>query len=57
MEPLMDLDAWLEPYRQMWHTSLDKLERHLGAPRPRTRTTESAPSTTKSTTTEKRRTS
>jgi DNA-binding transcriptional ArsR family regulator len=32
-EPLMELDAWLEPYRQMWRVSLDKLERHLdGAP-------------------------
>ena len=28
-EPLMDLDAWLEPYREMWRTSLDRLERHL----------------------------
>ena len=29
VEPLMELDAWLEPYREMWRTSLDKLERHL----------------------------
>ena len=28
-EPLMELDAWLEPYREMWRTSLDKLEAHL----------------------------
>ena len=28
-EPLMDLDEWLEPYRQLWRTSLDRLERHL----------------------------
>jgi DNA-binding transcriptional ArsR family regulator len=28
-EPLMELDAWLEPYRQLWRASLDKLERHL----------------------------
>jgi DNA-binding transcriptional ArsR family regulator len=28
-EPLMELDAWLEPYRRLWRTSLDKLERHL----------------------------
>jgi DNA-binding transcriptional ArsR family regulator len=28
-EPLLELDAWLEPYRQMWRISLDKLEEHL----------------------------
>jgi DNA-binding transcriptional ArsR family regulator len=28
-EPLIELDAWLEPYRQMWRTSLDRLEAHL----------------------------
>jgi DNA-binding transcriptional ArsR family regulator len=28
-EPLVELDAWLEPYRQMWRDSLDKLEQHL----------------------------
>jgi DNA-binding transcriptional ArsR family regulator len=28
-EPLAELDAWLEPYRQMWRTSLDRLEAHL----------------------------
>jgi DNA-binding transcriptional ArsR family regulator len=28
-EPLAELDAWLEPYRQMWRTSLDHLEIHL----------------------------
>lgn len=27
--PLMELDAWLEPYRQLWATSLDRLEAHL----------------------------
>jgi DNA-binding transcriptional ArsR family regulator len=32
VEPLMELDAWLEPYRAMWRTSLDKLERHLTDP-------------------------
>jgi len=31
-EPLMDLDAWLEPYREMWRDSLDKLECHLNDP-------------------------
>jgi DNA-binding transcriptional ArsR family regulator len=33
-EPLMELAAWLEPYRQMWRESLDKLERHLDEPAP-----------------------
>jgi len=28
-EPLRDLDIWLAPYRELWTTSLDKLERHL----------------------------
>jgi DNA-binding transcriptional ArsR family regulator len=28
-EPLAELDAWLEPYRQMWRTSLDLLETSL----------------------------
>jgi DNA-binding transcriptional ArsR family regulator len=28
-EPLAELDAWLEPYRRMWRTSLDRLEAHL----------------------------
>jgi DNA-binding transcriptional ArsR family regulator len=33
-EPLMELDAWLEPYRQMWRDSLDKLEQQLSTRRP-----------------------
>ncbi len=28
-EPLMELDAWLGPYRAEWATRLDALERHL----------------------------
>ena len=28
-EPLMELDLWLEPYRQMWQRSLDRLEEQL----------------------------
>lgn len=28
-EPLMDLDAWLAPYRRLWESSLDRLEAHL----------------------------
>ena len=31
-ETLLDLDAWLEPYRQMWRRSLDKLEAHVTDP-------------------------
>jgi DNA-binding transcriptional ArsR family regulator len=30
-EPLRDLDAWLAPYRALWSTALDDLERHLDA--------------------------
>lgn len=29
LQPLAELDAWLEPYRQMWLTSLERLEAHL----------------------------
>ena len=28
-EPLMEIDAWLEPFRQYWSGHLDALERHL----------------------------
>jgi DNA-binding transcriptional ArsR family regulator len=31
-EPLIELDDWLEPYRRMWRSSLDKLEDHLAEP-------------------------
>jgi DNA-binding transcriptional ArsR family regulator len=34
-EPLLELDAWLEPFRQMWRCSLDRLEAHLDEDRPR----------------------
>jgi DNA-binding transcriptional ArsR family regulator len=27
--PLAEVDAWLEPYRQLWAGQLDALERHL----------------------------
>jgi len=30
-EPLMGLDAWLAPYRQLWNASLDRLGEHLEA--------------------------
>jgi DNA-binding transcriptional ArsR family regulator len=28
-EPLAEVDQWLEPYRRLWATRLDALERHL----------------------------
>ena len=28
-EPLREIDAWLEPYRAMWASRLDRLEEHL----------------------------
>jgi DNA-binding transcriptional ArsR family regulator len=28
-EPLAEIDAWLQPYRQLWADRLDALERHL----------------------------
>jgi DNA-binding transcriptional ArsR family regulator len=28
-EPLREIDAWLAPYRQLWASHLDDLERHL----------------------------
>jgi DNA-binding transcriptional ArsR family regulator len=29
VEPLLELDAWLAPYRRFWAERLDDLERHL----------------------------
>ncbi|MBC6465728.1 ArsR/SmtB family transcription factor [Actinomadura alba] len=29
LEPLMEVDAWLRRYREMWAGRLDALERHL----------------------------
>jgi DNA-binding transcriptional ArsR family regulator len=29
--PFRELDAWLAPYRRLWTTHLDALERHLDA--------------------------
>jgi DNA-binding transcriptional ArsR family regulator len=31
LEPLVEVDAWLQPYRRRWAESLDALERHLDA--------------------------
>jgi DNA-binding transcriptional ArsR family regulator len=28
-EPLMEVDAWLAPFRHFWSTHVDALERHL----------------------------
>ncbi len=28
-ESLVEIDAWLEPYRKLWNERLDALERHL----------------------------
>jgi DNA-binding transcriptional ArsR family regulator len=28
-EPLTEIDRWLEPYRALWSSRLDALERHL----------------------------
>jgi len=27
--PLLEIDTWLEPYRDLWHNRLDALEAHL----------------------------
>jgi DNA-binding transcriptional ArsR family regulator len=29
VEPLTEIDAWLQPYRQLWTSRLDALEHHL----------------------------
>ena len=29
VEPLREIDEWLEPYRALWSSRLDDLERHL----------------------------
>ncbi|MGH3133917.1 MAG: ArsR/SmtB family transcription factor [Gaiellaceae bacterium] len=29
VQPLAEVDAWLEPYREFWSGRLDALERHL----------------------------
>lgn len=38
-EPLHDVDAWLEPYRQRWASSLDALGEHLASTGARGQTT------------------
>jgi hypothetical protein len=29
LAPLVEIDAWLEPYRDLWRNRLDALEAHL----------------------------
>ncbi|WP_027801464.1 ArsR/SmtB family transcription factor [Paraburkholderia dilworthii] len=36
-EPLMEIDAWLAPFRRFWSVHLDALERHLDQTHPPTR--------------------
>jgi DNA-binding transcriptional ArsR family regulator len=38
-QPLIELDEWLDPYRQIWQRSLDKLEVHLAEGDSRSRRT------------------
>lgn len=33
-EPLMEVDAWLTPFRRLWSTHVDALERHLDRMNP-----------------------
>jgi DNA-binding transcriptional ArsR family regulator len=33
-EPLREVDEWLDPYRRLWATRLDALERHLDEMEP-----------------------
>jgi DNA-binding transcriptional ArsR family regulator len=33
-EPLMELDAWLAPFRRLWSQHVDALERHLDRMHP-----------------------
>jgi DNA-binding transcriptional ArsR family regulator len=35
VSPLIALDDWLAPYRHVWETSLDALERHLDRVNPK----------------------
>jgi len=37
-EPLQEVDAWLAPFRRLWSTHLDALERHLDRMDQSTRT-------------------
>lgn len=37
-EPFREMDSWLVPFRRLWSTHLDKLERHLDRLHPPTPT-------------------
>lgn len=36
-EPLMEIDAWLAPFRRFWSVHIDALERHLDQMNPEPR--------------------
>lgn len=36
-EPLMEIDAWLAPFRRFWSAHVDALERHLDRTNPTVR--------------------
>src|SRR5580693_1960258 len=36
-EPLMEIDAWLAPFRRFWSVHIDALERHLDRVSPASR--------------------
>ncbi len=31
VEPLVEIDAWLETYRRLWHGRFDRMRKHLAA--------------------------
>ncbi len=37
LEPLMEVDAWLSPFRRFWDPHIDALERHLDRMEPEPR--------------------
>jgi DNA-binding transcriptional ArsR family regulator len=47
--PLRELDMWLEPYRMLWESRIDDLERHLDAMHAADKTTATAGQTRRST--------
>jgi len=44
-EPLMELDAWLAPFRRFWSAHIDALERYLDRMEPTSRTAPATGST------------
>jgi len=45
-EPLMEVDAWLAPFRRLWTTHVDALERHLDRMAQAEKTEKTAKTTT-----------